>query len=94
MAEPDYLLSIATDASGEQGFLHADAAGLDHLIGSLQRLRKKLDSGASEHDHMMTDAWAGEELSTPRLADNERAVHHLKVWAWTPEKIRELHLRI
>jgi len=93
MSEPDYLLSLTTDAAGQQVFLHTDAAGLEHLIGSLARLRGKLDQGRSDHDHMMTDAWAGEELSTAQPADGERAVQHLKIWAWTADDARKHHVK-
>jgi hypothetical protein len=93
MSEPDHFLSITTDVEGQQVFVHVDAAGLDHLIRSLTRLRQKLEKGVSDHDHMMTDAWAGEELSTPRVAEGARGVQHIKIWAWTPEKIRENHLK-
>ena len=89
MSEPDHLLSITTDPEGQQVFIHADTAGLEYLISSLSHLREQLKKGTSDHDHMMTQAWAGQELSTPQVAEGERPVQHLKIWAWTPEKIRE-----
>ena len=44
-------------------FIHADAAGLDLLIKSLSHIRKKIDENDCEHDHLMTEAWGGDELT-------------------------------
>jgi hypothetical protein len=49
--EPDYTLSFATDADGDQVFIHADAKGLDARILSLTDIRRKLDENVCEHDH-------------------------------------------
>ena len=89
MSTDDHLLSFSTDASGEQVFIHADAAGLDRLIRSLSHLRAKLTEGTSDHDHLRSEAWGSYELTPPLLAAGERAVQHVKVWAWTPEKTAE-----
>jgi hypothetical protein len=51
-----------TDQKGHF-LVHADAKGLAHLIGSLERLKTTVEAGECDHDHMHTDAWAGDELS-------------------------------
>jgi hypothetical protein len=51
MPEPDYTLSFATDADGDQVFIHAHAKGLDALILSLTDTRRKLDENVCKHDH-------------------------------------------
>jgi hypothetical protein len=93
MSDAEHFLSFSTAAAGEQLFIHADAAGLDTLIRSLTRLREKLSQGISDHDHLMTETWAGNELSRPPLAAEEQPIEHVKVWAWTPDKLREHHLK-
>ena len=91
MPTDNHLLSVSTDTSGEQVFIHADAAGLDLLIHTLTRLRAKLSEGTSDHDHLMSEAWGSHELTPPLLAAGERAIQHVKLWAWTPEKTAEHH---
>jgi hypothetical protein len=93
MPKPDYTLSFATDADGHQVFIHADAGGLDYLIRSLTHIRRKLDENVCDHDHLMTDAWGGRELSERTLEKNERLVHHVKIHGWTPEWIEKHHLK-
>jgi hypothetical protein len=89
MPKPDYILSFATDKDGDQVFIHADVAGLDHLIRSLTHIRQKVGAGACEHDHMMTDAWGGNELTEKVTDANARTVHHVKIYGCTPEWIQK-----
>jgi hypothetical protein len=85
MAKPSYTLAVATDGKG-QVMVHADAKGLATLIESLERLKKKVESGECDHDHLFTDAWAGSELSDKLGCEKEAAlVHHLKIHGWTEE---------
>jgi Immunity protein 32 len=91
MPIPDHVLSFATDDEG-QLFVHADAAGLDDLIRSLTRIRRKLDEGICDHDHLMTASWGGCALSERSLDANARVIHHVKIYGWTPEWIQKLGL--
>ena len=93
MPKPDYTLSFPTDRDGNQVFIQADAAGLDYLIQSLTFLRHKLDENICEHDHLMTDAWGGRELSKSTLDEGARLVHHVKIYGWTPEWIEKHRLK-
>ncbi len=93
MAKPDYTLSFAIDADGDQVFIHADAAGLDQLIGTLTQIRRKLDDNECPHDHLMTDTWAGSELTERTLDDGSHLVHHVKIYGWTQEWIQKHHLK-
>jgi hypothetical protein len=85
MPTPNHILSFGTDKDGSQVFIHADLAGLDHLIRSLSHIRQKVESGICEHDHMMTDAWGGNELTEKVLDADARTVHHVKIYGWTQE---------
>jgi hypothetical protein len=85
MSKPSHVLSFAADKDASQLFIHADAVGLDVLIKSLARLRSKLNDGTCDHDHLATDAWAGDELTEKSLPEGVRAIHHVKIYAWTPE---------
>ena len=85
MSKPDHVLSFATDKDGSQLFIHADAKGLDHLIRSLTRLQQKINDNICDHDHLMTDAWSGSELSECSMADGVHLIQHVKVYGWTKE---------
>jgi hypothetical protein len=89
MPKPDHVLSFATDQDGSQLFIHADANGLDYLIRSLTRIRRKLDEDVCDHDHLMTDAWAGSELSERSMPDAVHLIHHVKIYGWTPALIKK-----
>jgi len=63
------------------------------IIRSLTHIRRKLDENICDHDHLMTDAWGGHELSERTLEKDERLVHHVKIYGWTPEWIEKRHLK-
>jgi hypothetical protein len=88
MPKPDHILSFATDKEGDELFIHADAKGLDHLIRSLTHIRRKMDEDVCDHDHLMTDAWGGTELSERSMAGGVHLIHHVKIYGWTPEWIQ------
>jgi hypothetical protein len=89
MPKPDHILSFATDNDGDQLFIHADVKGLDHLIRSLTHIRKKVDENYCEHEHLMTDAWGGRELSERSMQDGTNLIHHVKIYGWTPEWVQK-----
>ena len=84
MPKPPYVLSFATDQERDQLFIHADAAGLDYLIRSLARIRQSIDANICDHDHLMTAAWGGSELTERGLDEGTRTVQHVKIYGWTP----------
>jgi hypothetical protein len=89
MPKPTHILTFTADREGGQVFIHADAAGLDYLIRSLSRIRKHLDNNVCEHDHLMTDAWGGSELTERGLENDAQTVHHVKIYGWTPEWVQK-----
>ena len=93
MSKPDHILSFATDKDCDQIFIHADVLGLDHLIRSLTHIRQKVAAGICEHDHMMTDAWGGNELTETVTDADAHIVHHVKIYGWTPEWVQQHGLR-
>ena len=90
---PKHVLSVFTDADGDQVFVHADAAGLDFLIQRLTSLRAHLDRGECEHEHLFTSAWIGSgDLSTRGAGEGDHLVQHLKIYSWTSEWVEKHHL--
>lgn len=82
------LLSFVTDDNGDRVFIHADKNGLDLLIKELTWLRKKLGAGECEHTHLRSPEWAGDELTTSKLKDQEdevNVVHEVKIYGWNDE---------
>ena len=84
MPSPDYVLAFVRGEEGEL-FMHADAEGLSVLISSLERLRRAVERGECDHDHLMTPEWAGSELSEKKGIESGAVIHHLKIYGWTEE---------
>jgi hypothetical protein len=84
MKPVDYVLTFVKGEEGEL-FMHADAKGLSVLIAALERLKKKAEAGECDHDHLMTAAWAGSELSEKKGLEAGELVHHVKLYGWTQE---------
>ncbi len=56
----DYMLTFEISKDSDEIEIHLDSAGLSVLIETLQNLRKK----SRDHSHLMTEEWAGDELSS------------------------------
>jgi hypothetical protein len=84
MKAPDYVLTFVRGDEGEL-FMHAAAKGLSVLISALERLKAKAEEGVCDHDHLMTPAWGGSELSEKKGTESGELIHHLKLYGWTEE---------
>lgn len=84
----DHLLTFEHDAKDEVLRIHADSEGLAKLIATLQRLKEKADQGKPDHDHLMTEAWGGTELSPEKqdLSDDSTLINHVKIYGWPIKK--------
>lgn len=83
------LLSVSTDPAGQVVHLHGNLEGLKDLRRRLDERIGALEDGRVEHDHLLTEAWAGEELTATLLeqeaSEGYRIVNELKLFAWTAE---------
>lgn len=83
------MLSIATEATGDIVYIHADATGIAELEAVVASLKKGLLAGECPHEHLYSPAWGGNELSETMLNQERDAgckqVHHVKLYAWSPE---------
>ncbi len=70
------LLTIEYQPRTAEAEIHADAAGLDRLIAILDALRQRK---APDHEHLMTLAWAGQELTEDKQGDETELLHHLRI---------------
>jgi Immunity protein 32 len=70
------LLTVEYDPKGVVE-IHSDKEGLDLLLTRLQAL--KAHGG---HEHLMTPAWAGNELTEEKQGAESELINHLKITLW------------
>jgi hypothetical protein len=72
-----FLLTFELDKEFEQIDVHFDEVGLEQLILILQNLR-----GVSDHDHMMTPSWGGDQLSDEPQSDQTKLINKVTLHKW------------
>jgi hypothetical protein len=87
------MLSVATEATGDMVYIHADLAGIEALQKALSVIKQRLELGECAHDHLSSLAWGGRDL-TESMLTNERSsgckqVHHIKLYGWTGEWVQK-----
>jgi hypothetical protein len=70
------LLTMEYQSRTAEAEIHADAEGLDRLIATLHALRQRR---APDHEHLMTPAWAGQELTEGKQGAETELLHHLRI---------------
>jgi hypothetical protein len=83
MKDGSGLLTFELGPDGEELEIHCDRRGLNELIRILERL--VLAKGQS-HDHLMTPAWGGTELSEEMQNEANRLLHKVTVRLWDEAK--------
>lgn len=68
-------LRNADNAERSEVEVFCDSAGLELLIRQLDFLRH-----GSTHVHLMTPAWAGDELSEKVVGEGNMLINHLKIY--------------
>ena len=88
------MLSVVTQHDGDVVHIHADAEGLALLEKTVSFLKRGLEAGKCEHDHLFSLAWGGQDLTETMLQQeresNCKQVHHVKLFAW-PAEWKERH---
>ena len=96
MTEKPELLSLVTEPDGDVIYVHADLSGLRKLRSTIESMICKLESGSCDHDHLRTEHWAGDELTSTMLESEKNQgctqVHHVKLYAWNDEWKNNLEL--
>lgn len=69
--------------------MHANREGLAKLIASLEQIKNNIEAGQCDHDHLMTDAWGGSELSESKGIQTGELVHHVEIFGWTEEWVKK-----
>jgi len=75
------VLTFELSAKSEELFIHGDSAGLRFLAGKLNHLADKLDKGHPDHEHLMTEEWAGNELNSVVQGNDTKLLNHVKIYA-------------
>jgi hypothetical protein len=75
------VLAFEWDAEAEMVVISGDGEGLRSLARTLERLAARADAGQLDHDHLMSEAWGGHELTEYSGSDNPASpVHHVKIY--------------
>jgi len=76
------MLTFEWDKDSEQLEIHADASGLQELVSQLKKLAA---IEGSDHIHLMTEDWGGDELSSDKQNNKAELIHHVKIFKWSDE---------
>jgi hypothetical protein len=81
---PDHMLTVEIDTKAQQVFVHGNPKGLRYLAMRLEAIASTAEAEGHSHDHLMTDAWGGKELSGEQQGAPESAtlINHLIVYGW------------
>ena len=76
------LISIEWDEIKETLEVHGSKAALIKLKNNIDDLIK---SNTSEHLHLMSEEWGGNELSSQPFSKEDKVIHHVKIFLWKSE---------
>jgi hypothetical protein len=77
----DKLFTFELSKKHDELFVVGDSNGLRFLATKLNRLAEKLDKGQSDHEHLMTKEWAGNELGSVPQGQNTELLNQVTIYA-------------
>lgn len=77
----DRFLTFELSNKGNELFVVGDSNGLRFLAEKLTLLAEKADKGQTDHEHLMTEEWAGNELSSTPQRKDTTLLNHVKIYA-------------
>lgn len=80
----EYLLTfeLHRDPKGDELAIHGSPEGLEKLANCLLRLVNSTKEGHFDHDHLMSDAWGGSELTSAPQSERAELLNHVKLYCW------------
>ena len=72
-----HRLTFELSPKGDVLKIHGDAAGLEMLKKSLDRVMSS--KSETSHDHLMTEAWRGSELSAKKQGAENTLINQVNV---------------
>ncbi len=76
----DYILTFEMTADWRQLQIHCNPDGLKQMIHTLSRLSE--DKDKPDHDHWMTQSWAGHELTERKKGGGTILINQVDVRYW------------
>ncbi len=78
----DYLLTFELHAgnNGSELEIHGSSDGLEKLANDILRLVRNTKDGCFNHDHLMSEAWGGAELTSEAQSADAELLNHVKVY--------------
>jgi hypothetical protein len=73
------LIRFEYDAGDDKVEIHLNENGIVALIEQLEYLRKQKKS---DHLHLMTEAWGGDELTGGEVQEGFKLINHVKIYRW------------
>lgn len=80
MAKNNKLLTFELSAEGDSTDIHMNRQGLEDLVLHLTRLRDSSELPA--HDHLMTESWAGTELTEEAVGADAKLINQVNLRLW------------
>ncbi len=77
MTTNDFLLSFELSENNDELHIHLDEAGLSQLMAHLSLLKKE-----SQHEHLMTPSWGGNELSENKQGEKSNILNKVTIHQW------------
>jgi len=81
------LLTFEISPDGDCVDIHMDQRGLNDLIYYLEKLKKN-SGGRQAHDHLMTPAWGGNELTEEKQGHGSKLVNKVTIRLWPQGSVR------
>ncbi len=78
--EIDSLLTFEWNGGNEMLEIHGNQAGLEKLREAINSL---LSREVSDHIHLMTKDWGGDELSCEKQCEENQTINHVKIFQWS-----------
>jgi len=77
-----HKLTFELPSSGDELRIHADVAGLRYLAKRLIRLAEIAAAGRTDHEHLMTEEWGGQGLSSEARDPTAELLNKVTIHAW------------
>ncbi len=76
------------DSESQELAIHGSAEGLEALAHSLLRLVKNTKDGHFNHDHLMSEAWGGNELTSEAQSKDSELLNHVKIYCYKGDQFQ------
>lgn len=86
MKNDEFLLTFELNEQKNVLDIHTNLNGLENLIDELTKLLKSAEKGVNDHTHLMTEDWAGYQLSSE--SQGGEILNQVTIYCWNENKNR------